>query len=292
MKTHWYELTQAACFVVSGRDARRYLHNRLSNDIRSLSPGATLQAAALTAQGRVEGLFEVACQDDQRFVLVADGGDPAMLQKVLARYVVADRVVIEEWHSQVAVVHVARDLGELLEAGVISAEHVVCAMRCARITPLYGTHLLVRRDTYDGVRQRLRDMCGDPLDSNTYDQLRWQAGVAVFPTEVNEDVILTECRLFGAVSFSKGCYVGQEVIERSDAIGRLPRTLERVVLDQVIAVSAKSPLVAQEDKQIGRVISSVVSGTTGQTFVFALLKTGAYKAGDRLRCEGAIGTIV
>ena len=98
-----------------------------------------------------------------------------------------------------------------------------------RVSTVGSDVILVTEVPIDGLR-RLKELFGPALSEESYNLLRIKQGVPVYPDEINEDVILSECGVLDAVSFSKGCYVGQEVIERSDAIGRLPRALERIRL--------------------------------------------------------------
>jgi len=291
MNASWLVLESAVCLEVSGKDARRYLHNRLSNDIRSLSPGGSVSAAALTAQGRVEAVFEVVCRDEQRFLLVADGGEPAVIAAALKRFVVADRVLIKDLSSKVIVVHIGREPQQVLAVKELPVESYICALPCSRIESV-GTHLVVHAECGASVCELLRGEFGSSCTPEEYAQKRWQAGVPVYPTELNDQVILTECGMLHALSFNKGCYVGQEVIERSDAIGRLPRKLERIILAQPVVVEEGEVVNQENSISLGKVVSSIANPVTGETYLFALLKSGKYTRGARISCAGVEGTIV
>jgi len=291
MSTPWTLLESAVCFVVSGKDAKRYLHNRLSNDIRGLAVGASLEAAALSAQGRVEGFFSVQCLADDRFVLVADGGESEALRATLGKFIVADRVTLENVTSSVAVLHIAQEQAELGARNVYSPDQCVGVISCRRVADI-GAHLVLKREALDEVTKRCRALFGAPVAPREYETLRWKAGVPVYPTELNDDVILTECGMREAVSFTKGCYVGQEVLERSDAIGKLPRTLERLVLTGDGVVASGASLVSNDGAPVGKVVSSVANNERAETLVFALLRTGKYSRGDVVRCGDRLATIV
>jgi folate-binding protein YgfZ len=291
MNVPWIQLEGAVCFAASGRDAKRYLHNRLSNDIHGLLPGGTLQAAALSAQGRVEGLFLVQCLAEDRFVLVADGGDAQSLQAALGKFIVADRVVLENITPSVKLLHVG--LGEAeMRSHALCTEVDCLGMLPARRIAQAGSHLLVRGNAYDAIADRCRLIFGDPITPLEYHRLRWRMGLPIYPTEVNDDVILTECGMRDAVSFAKGCYVGQEVLERCDAIGRLPRILERIVLEGAGDVPGGASVTLSSGEQLGKVVSSVSNNERSESFLFALLKTGKYSRGDVVRCMERVGVIV
>jgi len=138
----------------------------------------------------------------------------------------------------------------------------------------------------------LRARLGEPLTEELYERLRIMHGEPAFPSEVNGDVILTETGLFDAVSFTKGCYVGQEVIERSDAIGKLPRSLERIRLGGHAEVAPDTEVLSAVGERLGKVLTCAQGRGGEPTFVFALLRTGKYGIGDLVTCAGAKGEIL
>jgi folate-binding protein YgfZ len=290
MSIRWIPLPAARAFSVSGKDARRYLHNRLSQDIKNLSISAVTQAAALSAQGRVEGFFSVQCVADDRFVLIADGGESETLRRIIAQYIVADRVTVEELVPAPKLLHITCEPREIAQLA-IEPQVFVCTVPRQRIAAV-GTDLLISSTSADAVIARCRELFGEPISEIEYYCLRWERGLPVFPDELNEQVILTECGMRDAVSFSKGCYVGQEVIERSDAIGKLPRTLERICLQGQTTVEVGTPVLSQGAESIGKIVSSACNSGSSQVFAFAMLRTGKYSAGEAVTCAGVAGQVV
>jgi folate-binding protein YgfZ len=290
MMARWIPLASSLTFSVSGKDSRRYLHNRLSQDIKSLTVGAAVQAAALSAQGRVEGFFSVCCLAEDRFLLISDGGDAAALKAIIAKYIVADRVKVEELSPAPRLIHVAAD-ATTVAALHISEPSIICSISRRRAAAS-GVDLVVRHEAIEEVFSACQKLLGDPLSELEYYRQRWEQGVAVFPDELNDQVILTECGMKEAVSFSKGCYVGQEVIERSDAIGKLPRALERIRFNGHGVFPHGSPVLNGEGASIGKISSSMISGDTGEVYAFALLRTGTYSAGVGVTCMGVVGEVL
>jgi hypothetical protein len=285
MSALWIHLPAASVFRVSGKDARRYLNNRLTNDLRSVRAGASLEAAALNPQGRVEGLFTVFVESDESFVLVCDGGRRNTILAALSRYIVADRVSIEDVSSYAALIHCC---GANLP---VSSDALIFS--CARLrVAAIGHDYLIHETELHSVTEYLKKSLGSPVSPGEYDLLRWRCGYAAFPTEVNEELILTEAGLRNAVSFSKGCYVGQEVIERSDAIGKLPRKLERVVIHGAAADISKSQVSNLSGQVIGKIVSSFGDIGGGMIYAFALLRNGSYSQGDAIKCGSYEGVIV
>ena len=286
MSVTWYLQPAPVVFKVTGKDARRYLNNRLSQDLRTVSPGASLTAGALTPQGRVEGLFTVYVEADDLFYLASDGGERQPLFAALSRYIVADRVSIVDCFSESLVGHVAGDFSYL------PSNEVLCRTSPRNRFGQEGQDFLIVTQQVTSVRDELVKSLGAPLPVDEYNRLRFGNGFVQFPSEVNDSIILTEAGLRESVSFQKGCYVGQEVLERSDAIGKVPRQVERIILAGNADIPSQAPVVGKDEKQIGKTLSVFPDVSHGRTLVFALLKTASYAAGDVVQCDRLVGRIL
>ena len=282
----WYLQPSPVVFKVTGKDARRYLNNRLSNDLRTAAAGASLVAGALTPQGRVEGLYTVYVVSDVLFYLVSDGGDRQSLLAALGRYIVADRVSIIDCSSEALVGHVTG------HNPLTCGEGVLCLTHLQRRIGEEGRDFLLITESPAAALAKITEQLGASLSPSEYDLKRFADGFAQYPTEINDSLILTEARVRDAVSFQKGCYVGQEVIERSDAIGKLPRHLERIVVEGAESLQPQVSVIGKDAKSIGKVLSAISDVAHNKTLAFALLKTGAYAPLDHVQCEGRIGTIL
>lgn len=289
MSARWYHLSQAIVCRASGKDARRYLNNRLSNDLRSLAYPDSVVAAALTAQGKTQGLYTVFATPEDGFLLACDGGVRQALFAALGKFIVADRVSLEDVSSAWILVHAIVSEEESRSiAHECGGEQIY--MRASRRLGEAGFDLLLPTNSAEGSLAAITSKLGSPMTPSEYALQRLQRGQPVFPDEVNEGVILTECGMRDAVSFSKGCYVGQEVIERSDAIGKLPRTLERIVLEGALATQSVSVTNARGET-IGKLVSALVDEKTSTTYGFAMLRSGACSDNESISCDGIQGYI-
>lgn len=316
----WRTLNSAVLFEVSGRDCTRYLHNRLTQDINSLQRDSPIMAAALSAQGRVEGLFCVlkeSCDSDAgsatRFLIFSDGGDRSQLLGVLRRFVVADRVNFVDLSSELKVLHIAANLKEpLLEVLATIEDRLGVARLRAKIErkrlSSFGYDLVVSAAEQSLLERLLSELLGPQLTLRSFDIMRWEAGCASFPDEINEEGMILEYGLRDAVSFSKGCYVGQEVVERSDAVGRVPRCLERLVIEPVEPLHLRSEqlkgasIFNAAKEVVGRVVGviedridcqdgnaeSAENGIIARYKLFALLRNGRYQISEELICGEGI----
>lgn len=288
MSDRWYLFPAPVVFKVSGKDARRYLNNRLSNDLRSATAGSTLLAGALSPQGRVEGLYTVFVSSDDTFYLVCDGGERQPLFAALGRYIVADRVSIVDCSSEVSFVHTTN--ASAIIDDILPGATVMVAPRTRMARE--GRDLLIVSASTEQLARELSTRWGTSLSKEEYDLARCKQGTVEFPTEANGNVILTEVGLREAVSFTKGCYVGQEVIERSDAIGKLPRRLERVSFEGGEGVIPDAAVLKADGAYAGKVLSVFRDSEKGRALAFVLMKSGAYSIGDTLECGGSKGHLL
>jgi len=243
-------------------------------------------AGALSPQGRVEGLYTVYVRGDNLFYLVSDGGERQPLFAALGRYIVADRVSIIDCSSEALVGHIAGATLPVLGGDVTSLTHAHARLG------VEGEDFLILTDKVSDTHASLQQRLGAPLSTSEYDLNRFEAGFAQYPTEINDSMILTEGGMREAVSFQKGCYVGQEVIERSDALGKLPRHLERIVFEGADVLPAQASVVGKDSKHIGKIVSIIADSANDKLCAFALLKNGAYAAHEQVHCEGRVGTIL
>ncbi|MEI7467121.1 MAG: hypothetical protein WCL57_02730 [Chloroflexota bacterium] len=102
----------------------------------------------------------------------------------------------------------------------------------------------------------------DPLAK--YEDLRIRHGVASAPNEINEDYIPLEAGLWGAVSFNKGCYIGQEIIARMEARGQLAKKL--MCLQTQVGAAVGDDLISGNDN-VGKLTSVTPNGTYALGYV-------------------------
>jgi folate-binding protein YgfZ len=288
----WIVLSDAIAIRVSGKDARRYLHNRLSQDIRALKPNHSARAAALSAQGRVEGVFTVFCESEDSFLLVCDGGDPVLVLPAIKRFVVADRVVCKDISAEVSLVHIAAQ-DEVIEC-FLNQSNLPIVFRTVRgRMDVVGSDVLIDAGDRQALAEKIEVHVGASVSVEDYDYLRWKAGYPVFPDEINEQGMALEFGLREEIVFNKGCYVGQEVVERSDAIGRVPRSLARIILNSGPGEVAHGTSIANTlAAPIGKVLRAVYRSGDDSVYLFALLSSGKYKVGDVVICAGREGRVV
>lgn len=231
---------------VTGGDAERYLNGQLSNDVSAAASSRALPALLLTAKGKLCAAVQL-WRDGEAFIVEADAVLRESLARRLERYAVADDVAFEDISDGVAGWHV---FGPAAEG-------------CSG--------LVVNRVGRTGC-----DIAGKPAGlaeagPAEIEFLRIAGGVPRWGTELGEDTLPQEARLEeSAVDFSKGCYVGQEVVSRLRSVGRVNRRLA--------GFAGRFParpatLKNAADQAVGHLTSAASDPESGRTIALGYLQT-------------------
>jgi folate-binding protein YgfZ len=237
---------------IAGKHAKRYLQNRLSNDIALLQTGGSCLAAALNAQGKIEAFGVCYCQSEVSYLFYSTGGDPVAVINALQRFRVTEQVTFTRLeNSQIA---------HLLEKPSGSA---ALSIQQKRVSDNGNDIIALKSSQLPAF---------EPLTDAEWYELRFAKGHPTFPEEIDTDMLLSETGLADAVSFTKGCYVGQEVIAKIDSAGKSPRLLRRVETSGKITAARGTKLQNGQGRIIGEIRSLQIQEDLELTHGFALLK--------------------
>ncbi|MBV8387441.1 MAG: folate-binding protein YgfZ [Acidimicrobiia bacterium] len=219
---------------VEGPDAQSFLQGQLSQDIDALVDGASTWSFLLQPQGKVDAFLRVT-RLGERLVLDTDAGWGDAVRARLNRFKLRIKADVEalEWRC-------------LAVRGPTA--HSAASGADADWPGLRGVDLLGAAPAVpDGVR-----VC----DLDAYEAVRIEAGVPVMGREIDENTIPNETGVVDrAVSFTKGCYTGQELVARIDSRGgNVPRHLRGVVVGTNVVPPAGARVVA-DGKQVGALTS-------------------------------------
>jgi folate-binding protein YgfZ len=257
---------------VSGPDAERYLQGQLSQDVAALAPGAWAWALVLAPQGKLDAFVRVYRAGADEFILDTDAGTGPPLVARLLRFRLRTKAEVEQLEWRVVAV---RGPGTAPVpapgAGVFTVGF--------RWDGLAGYDLVGAAPAVpDGVVS---------VSQAAYEVVRIEAGFPRHGAELDERTIPAEAGLVeAAVSFTKGCYTGQELVARIDSRGsHVPRHLRSLLLSG--PAPPGRPLSTAEGKEVGRLTSVARSPRRGWV---ALGYVGrAVQPGDRLVVVGEPG---
>ena len=204
--------------TVTGSDAKTYLHSQLSQDIASMEPGDVRVSLLLQPTGKVDSLLRVTCAAADRFVLDCDPefGEPTVAR--LIRFKIRVNAEIELQRQTWRAVRSTEPVGPTNIAQSLDISGAIPAWRCD------GTAFDIFSPTMV-LPMTLREGSADELLESRVRALWPEMGVDITTEMIPAETSVVEV----AVSFTKGCYPGQELVERMDSRGSMaPRRLRRV----------------------------------------------------------------
>jgi folate-binding protein YgfZ len=285
------DLTERAKFKVTGEDRVRFLNGQLTNDILGLKPGSTRYACALTAKGKLCADLYITSTAEALYLDTALIVKSSLLTR-LERYMIADDVLIEDVTDEFGLLHfLNRNVEERLKdrdglerafASFSKRSRLVFESESNRFASA-GVDLWFPLSAKSSILETLKEA---PLTSDVAENLRIERGIAKWGNELSEDVIPNEADLQDrAISYTKGCYLGQEVISRIKSIGRVNRRLRGLAPAGDIIPERGDKLVAdvQSMKGVGSITSVGRSGKSGLAIALGFVKRGHDEPGTVLQ---------
>jgi folate-binding protein YgfZ len=120
-----------------------------------------------------------------------------------------------------------------------------------------------------------------PVGRDAMEVLRIEAGIPGFGADMGEDTLALEVAPESAISFTKGCYVGQEIVARGTYVGQVRRKLVGLRIEGDV-VPARGDRVSKDSHEVGRVTSAAWSPTFGRVIALGILRLDAVSQDDRL----------
>jgi folate-binding protein YgfZ len=255
---------------MSGATRIDFVQRMSTGDVSRLRPGEGATTVFITPIGRIVDYTRVLCFEDS-LLLLTGGGNQEKLMRWLRKYVFfQDDVRLSDESAQGALTVV---WGEELPEQVrqLPLHHHVLRDGALWVRCAIGAHA--------GAWVLTTESSLDVQGADTFEALRVEAGMPRFPNELNEDYIPLEAGVWDAVSFRKGCYVGQEIIARMESRGQLARRLVR------LAVESGAPLAGAELMVAGQACGRLTS-IAGQ-HALGYVRSSAFEVGRMLQCDGA-----
>ncbi len=277
-----FRLADRGLLRVTGGDRVRWLDGMLSNDVASLEPGpdrSGCYAALLTRQGRIVCDFHVLQRGDGFWLETARDAVATALE-TLDRFVIADDVTLADASDEVERIGLEGPSAPVLLEAALGAPLPLGEDCCAEVelagVPVLaaafgwsgapGRQLFVPSGSGDAVAAALRAARGDrglvEAGAEVLEILRVEAGVPKLGAELDQEVLPAEARLERAVSYTKGCYTGQEVVARMHSRGRVGHLLVGLRLEGGPAGEVGAD-VEVEGRKTGEVTSACLSPSAG-----------------------------
>jgi aminomethyltransferase len=258
----WMDLSARGRIRVTGEDRKRLLHAMTTNHIEKMRPGDVVYAFFLNAQGRILADAWIYCAEDHLLLDV----EPETRRKVyehLDRYIIADDAALEDITDQTAEIAVEGPQAESApRSGLVLA---------ISSTGQPGYRMIVPAVEREAVIGQLRAAGIPEATAEEARVVRIENGVPRYGEDMTEAQLVHETRQLHAVHFQKGCYLGQEIVERVRARGQVHRMLYPIRIESQ-APPAPGEKVFSGGEECGFVTSAAWSPAQGCVRALAYLR--------------------
>ena len=302
------ELSFRSRLCLTGADRIRFLHGQVTNDVKRLRVGEGCYAALVTAKGKMQSDLNIFCLPDE-LLLDFEPGLTAVVAQRLEKYLVADDVQVVDVAPHYGLLSVqgpkaeavVRSLGLFTEIpnAPLSSLKVADAtlgeiqlMNQARLGSA-GFDLFIPTNSLGVVADKLiaaaKGVVGCACGWTALETARIETGIPRFGADMDETNIPLECGIEArAVSYTKGCYIGQEVINRIHTIGHVNRELRGLRLaDDLKTLPAHGDKLFKDGKEVGYVTSTIVSPTLKANIALGYVRREVNEVGTELKLRSA-----
>lgn len=286
------DLSSRGRFRVSGSEAVPFLNGLITNDMKSLKENEWMPAAFPNVQGRLIASVRVVRLPDESgakptpvFLIDTEAATHEHVLNAIQRFTLAGDFHVDDITRQVVLLSVqgktaaeiVRSLLGEAPANLPANGVLVVQWQQKTLTVVRATHtaedgfdLIVDADSASSLWKALIEGA-DPVGHDALEMLRIEAGLPRYGLDMDENNVVTEV-LDEAVSFSKGCYVGQEIIARIKYRGHVAKKLVGITFDRIVKLDHETKIKAADEKEIGRITSSMLSPHLGRTIALGYVK--------------------
>lgn len=291
---------------VTGRDRTEFLHNVLSNDIKSLGFGSGCYATLLNAKGQILADMNVYIFDNSILLETESGLEKKVIEK-LSKLRVTEEVEFRDVTLERVILSLQGPKSEALVGALILGpvmmvmnefQHTHFSLLDTTVTLVRrsvtgekGFHFYIPHEKAESILKRILAVGGlygiKPVGSNALEILRMEAGIPRYGIDMDENTLLPETGLeVIAASETKGCYPGQEVVARLKTYGGLNRKLCGLVFDKE-GLPKTGDKVLKDKKEVGFITSACHSPTVGKGIALAYLQKGSFDPGTQVSIQSS-----
>ena len=293
------DLSHRGRLHLTGSDRAAYLHRIISNDVEGLSVGEGNYATILTNRGKIIADMNVYVFEDS-IGIETNAETTLSLFQELDKYLIADDVTIEDFTGRTGVVGIhgpksAELLQEIYGFAVadlpeyhsvvneIDGRRITCVR--ANETGEVGYNLCTASESiewlWDTLLTKGQTFGAAPVGLTALNSLRIEAGIPRYGAELDDSVFPGEAELEQAISFEKGCYIGQEIVARMKYRGHPNRLLRGFEIAGDTPPQSGDRLF-EGDKDIGWLTSAIVSPTLGKTIGIGYVRMAFTDEGSQM----------
>jgi len=270
------ELADWSSVTLTGRDRQKFLNSFCTNDVKSLEPGTCCETFVLNVKGRILGHGLVSCRENE-LVFAGMPHQSARLVEHFDRYIIREDVQLRDSTSErkyyftfTSVAATFDDRARLLPWNLVGQRDGCLLELDSQVIPENAASLAMFEESDGSAAWRAftaaRIEAGMPLFGVDFDEHN-------FPQEVDRDR--------DAISFTKGCYLGQETVARIDALGHVNQKIVGVRFVESVLPAASVEL-TKDGAKVGTVTSASFSPQLSAALAIAMVRREACSTGTRM----------
>jgi folate-binding protein YgfZ len=280
-----FDVSARGKIEAEGKDAAVFLHNLSTNDVKTLPPGPGHEVFFCTATAKVVGhgwVYRAAPQGKRELLwLDVDDAQGETIFRHLDHYLIGEDVALTDHSTELAQLHLAGP-GAAALIGRLPVESGL-QVRDTSERGWPSNEVLCPAASAAALWNWLVEAGARPAGREAWDVLRVEAGLPEFGVDMDDSTFAPETGRFDAISYQKGCYLGQEPIVMARDRGVVQRTLLGLRVGDEPAPAGS--LLYRDGKEVGRVTSSVFSPRLGCAVALAYLRRGSQTPGMELQMD-------
>lgn len=283
---------------ITGEDRATFLHGMVTQEVKNLPAGTAAYAAMVNVKGAMVGDARILKREED-LLLDVEPGLGAKVLDFLGKYLISEDAELHDMTGEYALLRLLGPRTEFVLTATLGAPWAALAHNALRTGSLaghpallvgntalepHGVDVWVPRQELAAVWRALLEAGGPhgmkPLGFEALEQLRVEAGVPRYGQDMGDTTIPLEANLASAISYNKGCYIGQEVIARATFRGHMNRKLSGLLLGDVDAAPGTELKVGE--KKVGWITSVVRSPLKGQRVALGYVHRDFQEPGTQL----------
>jgi folate-binding protein YgfZ len=301
-----FDVSHHGKIELGGKDAVSFLHNLCTNELNNLPAGSGCEAFLTTSQAKIVAyvlIYRVLLKDGTTALWIDAGpGMGEAVAKHLDRHLISEQVEISDKTRELAQLHLVGPRANAVLTQALRAEPPTAASLQHQKIALAGADVYLRRhdplaapgwdilcpaEQAIAVWQALISTGGRPAGLEAYRILRVEAGTPAYGEDIDESNLPQEVgRTDQTISFTKGCYVGQETVARIRTYGHVNRSLVGLKLAGAEPVP-RGTKIWRDGKEVGQTTTSVASPRLGQAIALAYVRRGNQEPGTAVEVQVA-----
>jgi folate-binding protein YgfZ len=304
------DLSARGRILVSGSEAVPFLNGLITNDMKTLAENNWMPAAFPNVQGRLIASVRVVRLKDEgtgksvrpAFLIDTEPATHERVLKTIERFTLAGDFHVTDKTNHTALLSVQGKKAARIVRSVLGEEAAELATNQALqtraqqgnmtgdVTVMRATHtaedgfdVIVNSDQAGAMWDALLGAGARPVGYDALEILRIEAGLPRYGPDMDETNVVTETALDDAVSYTKGCYVGQEIIARIKYRGHVAKKLSGLAFAQAEKVDVGAVIKAADGKEVGRLTSVTYSPYLGSTIALGYLKYDYLEPGTNVK---------